>query len=289
MALLRRIFRNSKSGLRSVTSRMRPWTVRQKSRLLLQGLEERMAPAVLTVTSNVDDGVTAGSLRVILATANTNAQADTINFSGSMTINLSTTGQLPISEASQGLVIDGGANSVVINGNATGSATNRLFTITSTGSPTITFKNLTLASGNVSGANAGGAVLFTNQNLSFSSVTFSGNKTAGAGGAIASATASPTISFDSCSFTNNSATGTGGAISLTGVGTNKLTLTNSTFTTNTSASTGGAVQSSSTTTFSAFTGNTFTVSNLGMMDIDEFTAIINPPDSCTFRPKSATA
>jgi len=29
-----------------------------------------------------------------------------------------------------------------------------------------------------------------------------------------------------------------------------------------------------------FTGNTFTLSNLGMMDIDEFTAIINPPDSC---------
>lgn len=29
-----------------------------------------------------------------------------------------------------------------------------------------------------------------------------------------------------------------------------------------------------------FTGNTFTISNLGMMDVDEFTAIINPPDSC---------
>lgn len=29
-----------------------------------------------------------------------------------------------------------------------------------------------------------------------------------------------------------------------------------------------------------FTGNTFTVSNLGMMGIDEFTAIINPPDAC---------
>lgn len=29
-----------------------------------------------------------------------------------------------------------------------------------------------------------------------------------------------------------------------------------------------------------FSGNTFSVSNLGMMDIDEFTAIINPPDSC---------
>ena len=28
-----------------------------------------------------------------------------------------------------------------------------------------------------------------------------------------------------------------------------------------------------------FSGNTFTISNLGMMDIEEFTAIINPPDS----------
>ena len=27
-------------------------------------------------------------------------------------------------------------------------------------------------------------------------------------------------------------------------------------------------------------GNTFTVSNLGMFGIDEFTAIINPPDAC---------
>jgi pyruvate dehydrogenase E2 component (dihydrolipoamide acetyltransferase) len=27
-------------------------------------------------------------------------------------------------------------------------------------------------------------------------------------------------------------------------------------------------------------GNTFTISNLGMFGIDEFTAIINPPDSC---------
>ena len=30
---------------------------------------------------------------------------------------------------------------------------------------------------------------------------------------------------------------------------------------------------------SEFSGNTFTISNLGMMDIDQFTAIINPPDS----------
>ncbi len=29
-----------------------------------------------------------------------------------------------------------------------------------------------------------------------------------------------------------------------------------------------------------FTGNTFTISNLGMFGIEEFTAIINPPDSC---------
>jgi pyruvate dehydrogenase E2 component (dihydrolipoamide acetyltransferase) len=30
---------------------------------------------------------------------------------------------------------------------------------------------------------------------------------------------------------------------------------------------------------SEFSGNTITISNLGMMDIEEFTAIINPPDS----------
>ena len=27
-------------------------------------------------------------------------------------------------------------------------------------------------------------------------------------------------------------------------------------------------------------GNTFSISNLGMFDMEEFTAIINPPDSC---------
>jgi pyruvate dehydrogenase E2 component (dihydrolipoamide acetyltransferase) len=31
---------------------------------------------------------------------------------------------------------------------------------------------------------------------------------------------------------------------------------------------------------SEFEGNTFTISNLGMFGIDEFTAIINPPDAC---------
>lgn len=38
-----------------------------------------------------------------------------------------------------------------------------------------------------------------------------------------------------------------------------------------------------------FTGNTFTISNLGMMDIDEFTAIINPPDSCILAVGKITA
>jgi pyruvate dehydrogenase E2 component (dihydrolipoamide acetyltransferase) len=38
-----------------------------------------------------------------------------------------------------------------------------------------------------------------------------------------------------------------------------------------------------------FTGNTFTISNLGMMDVDEFTAIINPPDSCILAVGKITA
>lgn len=40
---------------------------------------------------------------------------------------------------------------------------------------------------------------------------------------------------------------------------------------------------------SEFTGNTFTISNLGMMDIDEFTAIINPPDACILAVGKITA
>lgn len=38
-----------------------------------------------------------------------------------------------------------------------------------------------------------------------------------------------------------------------------------------------------------FTGNTFTISNLGMMGIDEFTAIINPPDACILAVGKTTA
>jgi len=38
-----------------------------------------------------------------------------------------------------------------------------------------------------------------------------------------------------------------------------------------------------------FTGNTFTISNLGMMDIDQFTAIINPPDAAILAVGKTTA
>ncbi len=38
-----------------------------------------------------------------------------------------------------------------------------------------------------------------------------------------------------------------------------------------------------------FAGNTFTISNLGMMGIDEFTAIINPPDACILAVGKTTA
>ena len=38
-----------------------------------------------------------------------------------------------------------------------------------------------------------------------------------------------------------------------------------------------------------FSGNTFTISNLGMMGIDEFTAIINPPDACILAVGKTTA
>ena len=39
---------------------------------------------------------------------------------------------------------------------------------------------------------------------------------------------------------------------------------------------------------SEFEGSTFTISNLGMFGIDQFTAIINPPDACILAVGAAT-
>lgn len=199
-----------------------PRTVRRLgwNRLQVHRLESRIAPAQLVVTSAADDGG-AGTLRSILAVANTNGEADTITFASAVTSITLATGQLTISE-SKNLTIDGGGT-VSINGTATASATNRIFNLTATGQPTIAINRLTLANGNLSTA-SGAGILMTNQILNLFDVTLSNNKTTVSGGAIATIGSGSKIEIANSVLMNNSAA-QGGAIASAGA---TITLTGST-------------------------------------------------------------
>jgi hypothetical protein len=122
----------------------------------LEALEDRLVPSTLTVTNNLDTGVSGdGSLRGEIAAANS---GDTINFDPSLagqTITL-TGGELAIS---QSLDIEGlGADQLTISGNNA----SRIFDI-STGA-TVTIAGMTMTDGLANGsspvlASTGGAIL----------------------------------------------------------------------------------------------------------------------------------
>jgi hypothetical protein len=188
-------FRN-RSGARRASA------ARRHARIWLQSLESRLNPAQLVVTSAADSGP--GSLRAIIATANTNGEADTITFNPSITTIYLTTGQLTISE-SQDLLIDGGGT-VTINGAPTASLTNRLLNITATGQPTIRLQGITLSKGNVTGS--GGAILLTGQKLQLSNATITMNSAGYSGGGIFASGATVTID-DSTILANTASSETG--------------------------------------------------------------------------------
>jgi len=213
--------------------RRRGWRCPNQQKLFVSRLEERNAPAQLVVTSATDDGG-AGTLRSIIAIANSNGEADTVTFDTAVNSITLATGQLTISE-SKNLSIDGGGM-VTINGAATASATNRIFNITATGKPTIAMQGLTLAKGNLSSGN-GGAVLVTDQVLQLTDVTLTNNQAKSWGGALATGSGS-IISITDCYFGNNGA-GTGGAISIGSVPV--ITISYSTFSGNSATGPGGAI------------------------------------------------
>lgn len=271
---------------------------RLQRKLWLQNLEDRSVPNTYTVNLLGDGGVAdlidplKGDIRYCFAQANASPGDDTIQFDSTQfgsaqTITLSTTGQMSYTQNAK-LTINGpGTGLLTIAGNATASATNRIFNFSVTGAtPTIEIKNLTLANGLLSGANNGGAILNADEVLSISNVVFSGNKTAstglggavavssgfstftncsfignqttgtGNGGAIGSSTTGANISIDSCTFTNNASGGAGGAIQ--GGSTITIIIANSTFSGNTAVTTGGALNlgaGSSTITNTTFTNN----------------------------------
>src|SRR5688572_24618473 len=88
---------------------MRRKPIRQRVRPLLESLESRLAPALFTVNSLVDDNDGLGdgevSLRDALQAANGTPDADVIDFAVAGTINLNPS--LPALTASGPLMLDG--------------------------------------------------------------------------------------------------------------------------------------------------------------------------------------
>jgi len=243
-------------------------------KLWLQNLEDRSVPNTYTVNLLGDAGGTTGiadpmdslkgDLRYCFVQANATAGDDTIQFDptvfgSAQTITLSNIGEMAYNENAK-LTINGpGVGLLTIAGNATASATNRIFNFAvAAGTPNIDINNLTLANGLLSGASSGGAILNADEVLSIANVNFTNNKTAstGTGGAVSMGGAMAT--FTDCNFTNNQTTGTGngGAIAITATG-GKLTVTNCTFSGNTTGGAGGAIQGGSTLSLLSITGSTF--------------------------------
>lgn len=232
-------------------NRLRP-TRPIRTRLSLSPLEDRAVPAILTVTDAGDTGP--NTLRGIMATADTNGEADTIQFGGGITtINL-TSGEIGYTTDVNNLTINGAG--VTVNGDAVAAATNRIFKFNvAGGDPTITINGLTMSAGNLTSGNNGGAILANNDPLVLDGATFSGNKTAGTGGAI-SLGALTTLTVTNCTFSSNTSTGAGGAI-VSSTGASTITVTGSTFTGN-KGSTGGVITASASLTVVNLTSSTFT-------------------------------
>jgi hypothetical protein len=221
-------------------SRRRPEQLRQRYRPLVEALEDRTAPATLTVTNTTDTGVANdGSLRGEILGA---ASGDTIVFASGLsgTINLDPLkGSLILNK---NLTIAGpGASVITVNGN-------RTFTIFQVNAAVAdTINSLTISGGAdnfLAGTQSGGI-----QNLgtlSLSSDVFNNNQTSAiplngqTSGAAIGNNAGATLTVNSCTFLNGTTPPASGAGDSAGIDNQGLlTVQNSTFTGNTGHNSGG--------------------------------------------------
>lgn len=150
-------------------------------RLQLEALENRLAPALFTVT-NVND-LGAGSLRQAISSANMSLGADTINFSAGVfgvpaTIVL-LSGPLTITDA---LIIDASAVSPVTV-TANGASQNFILNDSTSNSIVVTMDNLIIRNGFASTGNGGG-VNVGNENLTVQNCVIHQNQAVVYGGGI---------------------------------------------------------------------------------------------------------
>jgi hypothetical protein len=260
----------------------RPGQRRTRVRLALETLEDRTAPAVLTVTSAADmhqDGLL--TLREAVALANADAssgQSDTITFDASLdnaTVTL-TAGQLVLSGPGGGATetIDG-AGRITVSGNHAG----RVFQIAAgvhaeldgltisdgsfggMGGGIYNSGTLAIAACTVSGNSApgGGGGIYNMGTLTVEGSTLSGNSVGGGGAYGGGVDNSGTATIAHCTISNNSApSGSlgGGLANFNTVAT--MTVRDSTFTGNTAGYGGGGIENESgtlTVSGSTFAGN----------------------------------
>ncbi|HYC60708.1 MAG TPA: Calx-beta domain-containing protein [Thermoanaerobaculia bacterium] len=164
--------------------------------------------ATFTVTNTNDSG--SGSLRDAIAQANATPGPDTIDFTVSGTITL-TTGELAITDS---VTIDGpGAASLTISGNNA----SRVFNSNGTGVLDVVLEGLTLTGGLT--ANRGGAI-DSRENLTITNAVITGN-TAEAGGGVYQKDGA--LILTNVAFTNNEATEAKGALEVVSVPSATLT------------------------------------------------------------------
>jgi hypothetical protein len=207
-------------------------------------LEDRLAPALLTVTSALDPAIlTPGTLRSAVSQANTDAAngiSDTIVFNtaqmGSGTVTLQH-GELELWGGTGTTTINGGGLVTVSGNNAS-----RVFLIAIGAQATLS--GLTIAQGN---ANGGAGNEVPGQ---WSGMDYWGTLTAWDGGGIAN---QGTLTVSGTTFTGDTAGGGGGAI----VNYGALTVSNSTLAGNSAATGGGGIQNWATLTVadSTLSGN----------------------------------
>jgi predicted outer membrane repeat protein len=226
----------------------------RRYRPLLEALEDRLAPATLTVLDNSDSASDAQSLRYALANANS---GDVIDFAPSVR-SIALTAGLTIG-TNVTITNDLGSGPVTVDGG--GHFT--VFTVNS--GVTATLSGLTIAHGNGS-KNGGGienAGTLTVSNCTFSSNTSVGQYSYdGASGGIGNR---GTLTVSNCTFSNNSSVGqysyygAGGGIGNTGT----LTVSNSTFSNNFAGGSGGGIYNAGTLTVSNSTFSANSTSDFG--------------------------
>jgi hypothetical protein len=257
---------SSQAGTRCCTPSVR--RKRSTFRPRLEALEVRFVPSTLTVTNNLDDARTAGSLRYEIAVAQS---GDTILFDRSLkgqTIVLNGNELL----INKNLTIQGlGAGNLAISGNNA----SRVFEVTA--GAQVTLSGMTIENGDGQASNSGGILwgsawgngggILNQGTLTLSGDTLTGNAVPYLGGGIANELGG-TVTINGSTIKNNSDDSRGGGAGVYNDGT--MTISGSSVTGNTDYVTGaGGIfndQSGNLTlSNSVVTGNTpFDLYNLGI-------------------------